>query len=223
MTLLILSFLAAIVDWIAVARRNRWLEYWAKPVALGLLLFAFLWLTPRPVSAPSFAFALGLALSLVGDVLLMLPSDRFIAGLVSFLLAHLGYIAAFNLEGPIVNAPSLLLALPLGIAAWRVLRRLTSAMRRAGRERLIAPVMVYGAVLSLMAWSAASTVLRPAWQGNAGWLAAAGGVLFFTSDSMLAWMRFVRPLPGGRVAEMIAYHAAQYALSTAVLLRLGAF
>ncbi|MEW6567102.1 MAG: lysoplasmalogenase [Chloroflexota bacterium] len=223
MTLLILSFLVAIIDWIAVARRNRRLEYWAKPATLVLLLFAFLWLAPRPLSALSFAFALGLGLSLVGDVLLMLPSDRFVAGLVSFLLAHLGYITAFNLEGPIVNAPGLLLALPLGIVAWRVLRRLTSAMRQAGRERLIAPVAMYGAVLSLMAWSAASTMLRPAWQGSAGWLAAVGGVLFFTSDTMLAWMRFVRPLPGGRVAEMITYHAAQYALSAAVLLRLGAF
>jgi len=33
-----------------------------------------------------------------GDVFLMLPSDRFVAGLVAFLMAHLCYIAAFGSE-----------------------------------------------------------------------------------------------------------------------------
>ena len=38
----------------------------------------------------------GLVFSLAGDVFLMLPSDQFMAGLVSFLIAHLFYIAAFT-------------------------------------------------------------------------------------------------------------------------------
>jgi uncharacterized membrane protein YhhN len=42
------------------------------------------------------AIITGLLFSLAGDVFLMLPSDRFIAGLVSSLFAHLFYIVAFT-------------------------------------------------------------------------------------------------------------------------------
>ncbi|NIS79554.1 MAG: lysoplasmalogenase, partial [Anaerolineales bacterium] len=40
----------------------------------------------------------GLVVSLVGDVLLMLPQDLFVPGLVAFLVAHLMYIAAFRVD-----------------------------------------------------------------------------------------------------------------------------
>ncbi len=39
--------------------------------------------------------ALGLFFSLMGDILLMLPRDHFVQGLVSFLLAHVCYGLAF--------------------------------------------------------------------------------------------------------------------------------
>ena len=41
-------------------------------------------------------FVAALALSLVGDVLLMLPRERFVGGLVAFLLAHLAYIVGLG-------------------------------------------------------------------------------------------------------------------------------
>ena len=41
------------------------------------------------------AILLGLAISLVGDIFLMLPGNRVLAGLASFFAAHLVYIAAF--------------------------------------------------------------------------------------------------------------------------------
>ncbi len=222
MILIALSLVCAIVDWIAVARDDRRTEYWAKPATLALLLAGFLWISPRPPGALVAIFAVGLAFSLAGDVLLMLPGDRFIGGLVAFLLAHLAYIAAFNLQGPSVNVPGLLLLLLVAAAAWQVLSRLTAAMAAGGRRRLVPPVLAYGIVLSLMTWSALSTLVQPTWPTAASWLAAVGGCLFFFSDTALAWLRFVRPLPGGRPLEMIAYHLAQYALSAAVLLKAGA-
>ncbi len=222
MLFLILSLISAVVDWIAVARDDRRTENWAKPAALVLLLAAFLWLAPRPPHALVTLFAIGLAFSLAGDVFLMVPGDRFIAGLIAFLLAHLAYIAAFNLEGPALTVPGLLLLGLAAAAAWLVLSRLTAAMAAGGRRKLIGPVVVYGIVLSLMTWSAVSTLTRATWSPTAGWLAAIGGCLFFFSDTALAWLRFVRPLPGGRTLEMITYHLAQYALSAAVLLKAAA-
>jgi len=223
MVLMILSLVCAVVDWFAVSRDDRRTEYWAKPATLILLLAGFLWVAPQSGGALTAAFAVGLVFSLAGDVLLMVPGDRFIAGLVAFLLAHLAYIAAFNLAGPVLTAAGLLLALIVGVVAWQVLRRLTSAMAAGGRRKLIPPVLAYGVVLSLMTWSAVTTLLRPDWHGPARWLAAAGGCLFFFSDTALAWLRFVRALPGGRTLEMVTYHLAQYALSAAVLLTARGF
>jgi uncharacterized membrane protein YhhN len=65
----------------------------------------------------------GLLFSLAGDVLLMLPSDRFAAGLASFLVAHLFYIAAFAEDAGFGSAPLALLPFVLGGAALYPLLR----------------------------------------------------------------------------------------------------
>jgi uncharacterized membrane protein YhhN len=39
-----------------------------------------------------------------------------------------------------------------------------------------------------------------------------GAVLFFVSDSLLAWNRFVTPLPRGSLLVIVAYHVGQMAL-----------
>ena len=54
-----------------------------------------------------------IVLSLLGDVFLMLPSDRFVFGLVSFLLAHLAYIGGFLFAEAGVDS----LALPLVVVS----------------------------------------------------------------------------------------------------------
>jgi uncharacterized membrane protein YhhN len=44
------------------------------------------------------------------------------------------------------------------------------------------------------------------------WVALAGAVSFYASDAMIAWGRFLRPIPHGRLAVMVTYHLAQLAL-----------
>ena len=73
-------------------------------------------------------------------------------------------------------------------------------------------------VLALTFWSTLTTFWRPEWPGAAPWLAAVGGGLFFLSDSLLAWDRFVAPLPKGRFWTMITYHLAQMGLTLSVLI-----
>jgi uncharacterized membrane protein YhhN len=51
----------------------------------------------------------GLVCSLAGDIFLMLPSDRFLPGLIAFLFAHLCYITAFISE---INAVHWWLPIP---------------------------------------------------------------------------------------------------------------
>jgi uncharacterized membrane protein YhhN len=43
-------------------------------------------------------------------------------------------------------------------------------------------------------------------------VAAAGAVLFVTSDAVIGWSRFVGPVPNHRLVIMVTYHLAQVLL-----------
>jgi uncharacterized membrane protein YhhN len=216
--LLLILFGFAIIDWIAVAIGNHRLEYFAKPATLLILILWFSIQLPDLPPLFSVWFFFGLILSLIGDIFLMLPEENFIKGLIAFLLSHITYIIAFNLTGLIMNLESLLIATAVALVTWIILRRIVDSMRVSGRSSLITPVIFYGAVLSLMLWSAVTRVLHSDWEPLAGWLTALGGALFYFADASNAWNRFVGQLPGGRLFEMITYHLAQLILSLGMLL-----
>ena len=94
---------------------------------------------------------LGLCLSLAGDVLLMLPSDRFMQGLAAFLVAHLCYIVGFA-QGPLLLnlVDGLLLLLIAGMVFGLLWGKL-------GEMRI--PVFCYMLVIIGMAWVAAGAWL----------------------------------------------------------------
>jgi uncharacterized membrane protein YhhN len=146
------------------------------------------------------------SLGLVSDVFLMLPRDLFTAGLVAALLEHLAYIAGFR-------ARELNLGLLVGaavIALLSVAFFLPPIYRsiQGKQPRLLYPVLLYLAVFVVMVASA----------GGTGSPAALGGaLLFFYSDAGLAWNRFVRPLPFGRVANIVPYHLGEAALVLSLL------
>jgi uncharacterized membrane protein YhhN len=188
-------------------RGPRALVYLAKPLAT-LLILALAWLAP-PDANPWLArwIVAGLIFSLAGDVLLMLPSDRFVAGLASFLVAHLCYIAAFTLEAGIQIAP--LALVPLLVAVWLVYRRLAP-----GLGNLRVPVIVYIGVIVVMVWQAlARCAVVP---GAGPPLAAAGALLFATSDSALALARFQGPFKGSRAVVYASYFAAQWLIAVSL-------
>jgi uncharacterized membrane protein YhhN len=204
--ILLICFGFAIIDWIAVAKKNNRLEYVAKPATLLLLTLWFLFKLPIP--PPPFGVWF----------LLVLPEEHFIKGLIAFLLAHLSYVIAFNLTGVVMNLESLLIALAIALVTWIFLRRMVDSLRASGKTSMIAPVIIYAVVLALSLWAAATRMLHPDWRPIAGWLAAIGGTLFYISDAAIAWNRFVGPHPGGRLFEMITYHLAQFVLSMGVLM-----
>lgn len=181
--------------------------YLLKPLATALLL-ALAWFAPRPVSTRyRGAVALGLAASLIGDVLLMLPGDLFVPGLVAFLIAHLAYLVAFT-DGvrfaarPLTWALFLLLAGAILLLLWP---GLPAALR--------IPVGAYAAALATMAAQAAVR-----WQLRApgGTLAACGGLLFLASDTCLAYGRFRGALPLASLLILGTYYAAQWCIARSV-------
>lgn len=188
-------------------RGPRALIYAAKPLAT-LLILALAALAP-PAANPFLArwIVAGLVFSLAGDVLLMLPSDRFAAGLASFLVAHLCYIAAFTSEAGMQIEP--LVLAPLLVAVWLVYRRLAPGL---GSLRI--PVIVYIGVIVVMAWQAlARCTVVP---GAGPPLAAAGALLFATSDSALALARFQGPFKGSHAVVYFAYFAAQWLIAVSL-------
>ncbi|HEX2211707.1 MAG TPA: lysoplasmalogenase [Longimicrobium sp.] len=197
---------AALAVW-AEHRGARRALYVFKPLATVLVL-ALAAAAPQPVSRGYQALVCaGLLFSLAGDVFLMLPRDRFVPGLASFLFAHLFYVAAFAPRPVRLAAPLALAALlAYGIVLMRAI------WSRLGDLR--APVAVYAAALLVMAWQAAE---RWALLGTMpALLAAAGAGLFVISDSVLAWERFRGKVAHGPAVVLGTYFAAQWLIASSV-------
>ena len=188
-------------------RGPRTLVYAAKPLATLLILALACLAPPGPHPWIAHWIVAGLVVSLAGDVLLMLPSDRFAAGLASFLVAHLCYIAAFTQEAGFQLAPLVLVSLL--VAVGFVYRRLAPGL---GSLRI--PVIVYTLVIVVMAWQAlARCAVIP---GAGPPLAAAGALLFATSDSALALARFQGPFKGSQTLVYASYFAAQWLIAVSL-------
>jgi uncharacterized membrane protein YhhN len=209
---LVVAAAAAVTDWLAVGLGRQRLEYLAKPAVMVGLIGLALILTPGSAASDAARpwLVAGLTLSLVGDVLLMLPRERFVAGLVAFLLAHLAYIVGF---GVIVATAGLVVGgIVLGLLVVGTMlvlagRPIVRAVR-VGRPGLVVPVVGYLVVISTMVVIAAATG-RP--------LAIAGAVLFYASDATLAWDRFVDRRRWGPVATHVTYHVGQALLVLSLL------
>ena len=144
---------------------------------------------------------LALVLSLAGDVFLMLHG-LFIPGLVSFLGAHLAYIALFRQGVPwFARRGALVATLAVGTAMYAFLWAggLPAALR--------GPVAAYVLVIALMAAQALGRAR--ALGTSAARMVAVGACFFMLSDSLLAINRFVTPLPWAQVWVLASYYAAQ--------------
>ncbi len=198
------------LEWLAVWRDWRKVEYVAKPAVMAALL---VWLFSYGIpDGALFWFGVGVLMSLLGDILLLLPDDRFIFGLVSFLMAHVAYIIGLNTPLPLVTLPMIGAAVVVGVSAMRLLQRIRTSLEERKLQRLVGPVRLYTNVIALMLLSALLTLFRPEWRSAPAYLVSVGALLFVSSDALLAWIRFVAPVRFGKVAVMVSYHLGQIAL-----------
>jgi uncharacterized membrane protein YhhN len=186
-------------------RRN---VYIFKPLTVAFIIAIALQSQP---SLYKHLILAGLLCSLAGDIFLMLPSDRFIEGLISFLIAHLFYIAAFTIDGG-GEEFSLLSAIALLIYGGVMLRLLFPTL---GKMKL--PVIVYMLVILLMVWQASNRAINIETGGK--FAALAGACLFAASDSVLALNRFRRKFQSSQFLILTTYFAAQWLIALSVALR----
>jgi len=214
---LIITLLFAILEWIAVARAWKKVEYFAKPATM-LAMLVWFWFSAGFAGTLRW-FALSIFLSLLGDALLLHPR-LFIPGLVAFLVAHSAYILGFNSPPPVINSYLIFMTAAIGVLAWRLYRRLALSLKTQPTATRWG-VAIYSLVITLMLLSAFLTLLRTDWLPSASLLVSLGALLFLTSDVLLAWVWFVAPIRHGRIIVMVTYHLGQLLLVAGAMLQYG--
>ena len=168
----VVAAVLAVVDWVGVWRDDARLRWVGKPGVMVALIVAAAATDGAP-SAVRAWFITALVLSLLGDVALLLADRWFIAGLTSFLLAHLAYIAGM-VQLPLEWSVGVLV---VPVAVIVIAPTLVRAVRDTSPD-MVAPVIAYLGVISGMAITA--------WCTSEPWLIVAA-MAFFTSDAMLGW------------------------------------
>ncbi|MCA1727525.1 MAG: lysoplasmalogenase [Actinobacteria bacterium] len=227
-----LAVVTAAFNWWAVAREDKGAEYLLKPLTIAFLIAAAVAFRGDNDETQWVLTIVALAFSGLGDIFLMLRRQRFRDGLACFLVAHLAYVLAFGTLA--LNARSgIALAAVLGVGGALYLR-LRRGMVEGDQADLAVPVALYFLAIAAMAASALLTPWRippmappgrvqillgysDPWTTAKSALAIAGALLFMTSDSLIGWTRFVRPVRYGPVAIIVTYHVAQVLLLFALL------
>lgn len=185
------------------------LVYITKPLTMACILSIAFQGAVATGSRYGTLIVAGIVLSMVGDILLMLPSDKFVEGLVAFLLAHMLYVTAFVYEigwrGSFRRAILFALyGILVGILLWTHL------------GELWLPVAIYIVVILLMGWRAWE---RSAATGSRGarW-AFWGALLFILSDTILALNKFRQPFLLARALNLSTYFLAQWLIANSAVL-----
>lgn len=195
--LLGVALVLSALDWVAVARRIRPLEYVCKPAAAAAFLATALALHPASDASRSWC-CVALGFCIVGDVFLMLPRDAFLPGLAAFAVAQTSFTVSFALQSP--TRLRLVIALVLVVPGAAILtRRFVRAVAGGPDGSMVPAVVVYGTVISAMVVSAVAG-------GTA--VGVAGALLFITSDSLIAEHRFASPREWQPFAIIVTYHLA---------------
>jgi uncharacterized membrane protein YhhN len=183
------------------SQRGKWL---AKPIASAAFIAAALHAGALDSTYGQLVL-LGLALCLVGDVLLI-PEGRsavFRAGVFAFLAGHVAYAAAV-LTQPRRASSLAAAAVVLAVVLWQVWRWLRHTLPVDMRR----PVQAYFVVIGGM------TALACAVTGAGGPLVvAAGAIAFAASDVSVARDRFVRKEFTNRAWGLPLYYLAQLLLA----------
>ncbi|MBI4409337.1 MAG: lysoplasmalogenase [Gemmatimonadetes bacterium] len=219
-TWLVAGVAVALLDWLATALSWHRVRCLSKPLVLVCLIA---WVLTTGDRAQNLTLlALGLAFALVGDIFLLRPllarvPSLFWAGLASFLVMQLLYTATLLDVPPPLNGKTALAVL-LALLGLAVDVRLLLHSARTLRGWLRIPVLAYLGTLALMLGSALLLPARPEWSALQAALVAGGAALFFFSDSLLGYDRFVARVRHSELVTIITYHLGQFGIAGGVLL-----
>ncbi|MCP4681780.1 MAG: lysoplasmalogenase [Desulfobacterales bacterium] len=180
--------------------------YLFKPLSMVFIIIMAVLLSRGKHTFYSYAIIAGLVFSMAGDIFLMLPSDRFISGLISFLVAHILYILAFVHKKRIRVSWPALPFIVYGILVFSVL------LPHLGQLKI--PVLVYVIVIMTMGWQASDRYAQR--KHRFALLALIGALLFIFSDSVLALNKFRENFELARALTLGTYFPAQWFIARSV-------
>lgn len=155
---------------------------------------------------------LALSFSLIGDVLIIfddISKNYFLAGLISFLLAHIMYIIVFlekrnNSIKPIAYITILL------IYAFGLFYLL-----KDGLEDMLIPVIIY--VIAILTMAITASLRKENGSSLSYNLVLVGALLFVISDSFIALNKFYITITNEHLIIMSTYALAQYCIVMGIL------
>jgi len=195
---------SAILAIIGRYSRKKGILYVFKPVTIGLIIFKAATSSPGYGLIYQVLILFGLLVSLVGDIFLMLPGDKFRAGLTSFLAVHIFYAFAFTQNVAVFYWVSLIPVIIVTATIYVLLQK------NLGRFHM--PVLLYMAVISFMTWQATNRYLN--FRDSETMFALLGGILFLISDSILALNKFKRPFKEAQALILTTYYCAQFLIAS---------
>ena len=191
--------------YLAIKRRpGRGIATFVKGACTGLGLALALWGALAASSPFGWWMVAGLALCLLGDVLIVFS---LVPGMAAFLLGHIGYMIAFCML-----APPRWISLPVFAVLLAVVALLFRSTFHA-MGKLTPAYVAYAAVLLAMLSLA---LALPAGLGARGWVVALGALLFTLSDLTLARGLLVKATPLGDAVCLTLYYGAQFTLALSV-------
>ena len=196
------------------------LRYITRPLLMPVLIATYV-LGTASLSRRDWFIISALIFSWFGDLTLMVAAGSkilFLAGLVSFLIAHIFYINAYIMvrdrSGAMILRDKSWLPIPilvfLGAMLSQVLPAVTSDMRM--------PITVYSLVIGTMSIFALNRYKRVS--SKSFWLVFIGALTFMLSDSLIAINTFLchGSLYMAGVWIMITYITGQYMIVRGMLL-----
>ena len=207
--------LIAVVDLLLIVLDYGTITGFLKPFLVPML---FLYVYYQVAFPTKKLLLLALTFSWIGDILLLFTNKHelfFIAGLLSFLTAHVFYIYLFSKlrttvaykKNPVFWAGFVMILLYLQSLLAMLLPKLGT---------LKIPVSIYAVTISVM--------LAFAWRGYFSWNVSSrffilfGAMAFVASDSFLAINKFNSPFEYASFLIMATYLAAQYGIVSGVVL-----
>ena len=207
---LYLFFIDLLVELLAIANNWNSMGLVTKPLLIATLAAWFLF-SSNDYSAIRYYIVFALFFSWLGDILLMMEEKDpmyFIAGLGSFLAAHIIYIFFFfrvRKRMPDKKPWNIFLISAVGLYTISLFFLLNPHL-----GDLKIPVLAYAIIISVMLVCAMHTFSFNNKRAAYWWLR--GAVLFVTSDSLLAFNKFYHHFPMAGIAIMLTYGLAQFAI-----------
>jgi len=230
----LIVFAGFLTDWLAIIFGWKKFRPYAKVLALVILILWTLFAFDLNPGQLGWMLILALTFGLLGDILLLFPHKCFKWGLGAFLLGHLTYLKLYYDLIHLGLAKRLITRAPVWawvgagvivLLALVVFNRVIIRDMREPRPWWLVQVALYfyAACLSVVMVVGCLTVGLFTIGGMWIWALALGGVLFFISDFILAYDRFVRSFRNAHILIMTTYHLAQFFLAVGFITLISLF